>query len=155
LALQKEEIMTPTETKPSQSKERYHIEKRWTESYYDALLLASSQDLERWANDPDCIEKEFAAQQLEYRRKENEERIAEQAAAQTVVSNVQNVQTEKRCYFCQEVIRKEAKGCPHCGKSQSFVIRFWKNIVRGILWIGIVLIALFALILVYAALKQS
>jgi hypothetical protein len=72
--------MTPTETKPSQSKERYHIKKSWIESYNDILLQASNQDVDRWANDPNCIEKEFAVQELEHRRKVKEERTAKQAA---------------------------------------------------------------------------
>lgn len=57
-------------------------------------------------------------------------------------------ENERQCYFCHEVIHKAAHGCPHCGKNQSFVIRFWKLVLRIILWVGFLLIVLFVLWLV-------
>jgi len=50
----------------------YHIKKPWNASCGYVLLQASQEQVEKWATDPNCIEKASAAYQLEYRQNQSE-----------------------------------------------------------------------------------
>jgi hypothetical protein len=62
---------------------------------------------------------------------------------------------ERRCYFCRELIRDDAQGCAHCGKSQSSVIRLWWASLRGALWLVLIVLALLAILFVYFLVNGS
>jgi RNA polymerase subunit RPABC4/transcription elongation factor Spt4 len=43
---------------------------------------------------------------------------------------VDNQLETKLCLYCAEPIRASAKACPHCGRWQSYLSRFWQNSFR-------------------------
>jgi hypothetical protein len=62
----------------------YHIPKEQTQSAEDRIGQASRQELEKWSNDPDCLEKEPCAQELANRRLKRENpqpRIAQSSSS--------------------------------------------------------------------------
>jgi hypothetical protein len=53
-------------------KNQYHIRKKQTQPVEDRIRQASRQELEKWANDPNCIEMELCATELADRQAKRE-----------------------------------------------------------------------------------
>ena len=51
---------------------RYDIPKGWTDTYENVIDNADSSALEQWADDPNCVQSELCAAELEKRRKKRE-----------------------------------------------------------------------------------
>jgi hypothetical protein len=51
---------------------KYDIPKGWTDTYENVIDNAESPALEQWAADPNCVQSELCAAELEKRRKKRE-----------------------------------------------------------------------------------
>jgi hypothetical protein len=51
---------------------KYDIPKGWTDTYENAIDYAESASLEQWAADPNCVQNELCATEIEKRRKKKE-----------------------------------------------------------------------------------
>ena len=67
---------------------RYHLERTWIQ-----IHLASDQELEKWANDPNCIEMEECAREWAERL---DKRAKDAADRQATVAAEQHRQSERR-----------------------------------------------------------
>ena len=57
-------------------KERYHIPKEASQPVEDRVRQATRQELDTWANDPRCFEKEICAAEMERRQNPTERSVS-------------------------------------------------------------------------------